>query len=181
MWYCLEASLSASSKVPGYVSSQVKGANLGHRQNCRRVEAGKNAARPSHRSARWTGLTEGRCQEDAGNRSAAGRTARNEAWRHDAGGQKASVSGDEKTLGGAQEEGILRAASLPSRLIQAVPQFVRKAGFATLGLFFDHGSPALVQAFPAFAPAILAPLTKICSCSRKTPASVSLASRSCTL
>ena len=116
-------------KLPGYVSSQVKGANLGHRQNCRRVEAGKNAARPSYRSARWTGLTEGRCQEDAGNRSAAGRTARNEAWRHDAGGQKASVSGDEKTLGGAQKEGILRAASLPSRLVEAVPQFVIKAGF----------------------------------------------------
>ena len=91
---------------------------LGHRQNCRRVEAGKNAARPSYRSARWNGLIEGRCQEGESNRSAAGRTARDEARRHDAGGQKATVSGDEKTLGGAQKEGILRAASLPGYLIE---------------------------------------------------------------
>jgi hypothetical protein len=98
---------------PGYVSSRVKGANLGHRQNCRTVEAGKSATRPSYRSARWIGLTKGRCPEGAGNRSAAGRTARNEARRHDARGPKAPLSGDEKTLGGAQKEGSLRAASLP--------------------------------------------------------------------
>jgi hypothetical protein len=68
--------------------SWVKGANLGHRQNYRRVEAGKNAARPSYCSPRWTGLIEGRCQEGAGNRLAGGRTARNEARRHHAEGRK---------------------------------------------------------------------------------------------
>jgi hypothetical protein len=53
-----------------------------------------------------------RTTKGPGNRSAGGRTARNEARRHDAGGQKASLSGDEKTLGGAQKEGILTTASL---------------------------------------------------------------------
>ena len=50
-------------------------------------------------------------RERAGNRSATRRTARNEARRHDAGGQK-RPSQAMKTPSGAQKEGILRAARL---------------------------------------------------------------------
>jgi hypothetical protein len=95
-------------KFPSYVGSRIKGTSLGHKQNCRRVEAAKSTTRPSYSSARWNDLTEGRYSEGANNRSAAGRSARNEARRHHAGGQKAFVSGNEKTLGGTPKEGIMR-------------------------------------------------------------------------
>jgi hypothetical protein len=85
------------------ISRRAKGAHLGPRQNCRRVEGRKRAARPSDCSARGIGLAEG-CQKDEGRRSATGRVQKKEARRHHSGRQKAPVIGDEETLGRAPQK-----------------------------------------------------------------------------
>jgi hypothetical protein len=88
------------------ISRRAKGAHLGPRQNCRRVEGRKRAARSSDCSARGIGLAEG-CQKDESRRSATGRAQKKKARRHHSGGQKAAVIGDEETLGRAPQKIVL--------------------------------------------------------------------------
>ncbi len=87
-------------------SRRVKGANLGPRQNCGRVEEGKRAARSSDCSARGIGLAEA-YQEDERRRSATGCAQKKEARRGHSRGQEAAVTGDEETLGRAPQKVVL--------------------------------------------------------------------------
>src|ERR1700683_4478314 len=89
----------------------IKGVNLGSRQSCERVEAGKGAAGSSDRGARRIGLANSQCQEDARCCSAPGGDQKNQARGYDSRGQKAIVTGDEKAVGRAEKERFVTASA----------------------------------------------------------------------